>query len=81
MLFTQSQVQQDLMRPKSAMFHLNSIEDVAKDFVDYIKRERNEDLVVNDFLKDMNTFALEAILVVALDTKLGALKHNPGNEY
>ena len=36
-----SKVQQDLMRPKSATFYLDKIQDIADEFVRYIQRNRD----------------------------------------
>ena len=36
-----SRVQQDMMRPKSATFYLDKIQDISDEFVQYIRRKRN----------------------------------------
>ena len=38
-----SRVQQDMMRPKSATFYLDKIQDISDELVQYIRRQRNPD--------------------------------------
>ena len=52
--YSRSKVQQDLMRPKSATFYLEEIQNVAQDFVDFIKEKRSvDDHVIKDFLPEI----------------------------
>ena len=66
------------MRPKSAMFYLNSLQDISKEFVEYVKRERDSDGIKGNFLDDMHRLGFESISFVALDTKMGSLKPQVG---
>eukprot|EP00095_Tigriopus_kingsejongensis_P005254 maker-scaffold353_size198981-snap-gene-0.38 protein:Tk05254 transcript:maker-scaffold353_size198981-snap-gene-0.38-mRNA-1 annotation:"hypothetical protein DAPPUDRAFT_319971" len=70
-----SNVQQDMMRPKSAMFYIDPLMEVGEDFVIKLKR----DCLPNgtnpgDFLEYAHLFAFEAISVIALDARMGVLK-------
>ena len=65
------------MRPKSAMFYLDKLDDVGQEMVDFIRRERNpKDDVVSDFLPLAHRFGLETITVIALDSHLGCFAKN-----
>ncbi len=70
-----NKVQQDMMRPKSAMFYIDSIQEVAGEFVDFVRTRLDSDGVNRgDFLKDCQSFAFESSCLIALDYKLGAFK-------
>ncbi len=71
-----SKVQQDLMRPKSALFYVDGLQEVAQDFVIFIreKRDLGNGGTMNDFLPDIYKFTLEAITLVALDSRVGCLE-------
>ena len=67
-----SKVQQDLMRPKSALFYLGRLQDIGQEFVDYIRRERNpKNDVIMDFLPMTHRFGFESITAIALNSRLG----------
>ncbi len=73
--WTRSKVQQDLMRPKSALFYIDELQDVSQDFVNFIRAIRDpDDHTVNNFLPDIYRFTFEAVTLIALDTRLGCLK-------
>ena len=57
-----SLVQQDMMRPKSALFYVNEIQHVSNDFVEYIDKRRSKSadgLTVTDMLPDLYKYGLE----------------------
>ena len=64
-----------MMRPKSAMFYLDKLQEIGDEFVAYIRRERDRrsDGTIPDFLLPCHRFALESITAIALDTRLGCL--------
>jgi hypothetical protein len=65
----------DMMRPKSAMFYLDKLQDISDEFASYIRRERNpKDQTISDFLLPCHRFSLEAITEIALNTRLGCLR-------
>ena len=60
------------MRPKSAYYYLDKLQEIGEDFTNYIKRSRNPaDGTVADILLPCHRFALESITAIALDTRLG----------
>ena len=66
------------MRPKSALFYVEQIQEVAADFVNLIRihLERGVDGVTyeGDLLPLLHRFSLESIAVITLDTRMGSLK-------
>ena len=67
-------VQQDLMRPKSALYYLNEIENVSQDFVSLIRLLRSkEDQTIDDFLPIIYRFTLESICTITLEQRIGCL--------
>lgn len=66
-----SKVQQDLMRPKSALFYLDKISSIADEMVDFVRRERDSDKMLEDFLPVAHRFGLESINIIALNSRLG----------
>lgn len=70
-----SKVQQDLMRPQSAHFYLSEMQDIAQEFMEFIRCQRTRDEnVIEDFLPDIYRFTFEAIACIAMDERLGCLK-------
>ena len=67
-------VQQDLMRPKAALYYLNEIDAVADDFVSLIRQLRSkEDQSIENFLPIIYRFTLESICTIALEQRIGSL--------
>ena len=66
-----SKVQQDMMRPKSASFYTDKINGIADEMVAFIRRERNSNNCVEDFLPLAHKFGLESITAIALNSRLG----------
>ena len=59
-----------MMRPQSALFYTEKLQDVADDFVKYVEQKRRSDLTnPGDFLDDLHDLALEHITAIALDTR------------
>lgn len=77
-----SKVQQDLMRPKSAMYFVDKLQVVSDDFVKYIKVARSEkdNSLGDDVLPHIYRFALESISLIALDTRIGCLEKEMDSE-
>jgi hypothetical protein len=65
-----------MMRPKSAMFYLDELQEIGDEFVAYIRRERGQraDGTIPDFLMPCHRYALESITAIALNTRLGCLE-------
>ena len=69
------QVQQDMMRPKSALYYINEMEEIATELVDKISDLKGEDGVgIKDIHPLVQEYALEAVGCVFLNARLGALK-------
>ena len=66
-------VQQDMMRPKSALYYLSELEDIAVEFTNKIYEHKDEDGMMEPYYF-INAFALEAVGSVFMGTRLGALK-------
>ena len=74
-----SKVQQDMMRPKSAMHYIEPLEQVVEEFFEYVDRElaaTPDKATIENFTPDLYKYALEAIVMIALDRKLGAFEEN-----
>merc|ERR1712110_914656 len=71
-----SKVQQDMLRPKSAMSYITHIENISSDFLDLVHDSLDEKNEVPDLLDLVNMFALESIVIIFLDQRLGCLKKN-----
>ena len=69
-----SKIQQDLMRPRSAHFYLEEIQEVADEFMDFIRSQRSPEKIIKDCLPEIYRFTFESISLIALDTRLGCLK-------
>jgi len=69
------QVQQDMMRPKSALYYIDEMEDIAGELVEKIASMKGED---GQGIKDIHPFiqeyALEAVGCIFLNARLAALK-------
>ncbi len=69
-----SKVQQDLMRPKSAHYYLNEIENISEEFMNFIRKTRSTDeKIIKNSLPELYRFTLESICYIALDTRLGCM--------
>ncbi|CAG9800180.1 unnamed protein product [Chironomus riparius] len=66
-----TKVNQIMMQPRNVKMYIPVIDDVASDFIKKIRSIRNDNLLVPDnFLENMNEWALESIALIALDTRL-----------
>ena len=71
------QVQQPMMRPKSAVGYTQKIEEVAQQFIDSRVRPRRDARTgetPEDFLYDLYRWALESVACIALNTRLGCFE-------
>jgi len=76
-----SKTQQDMMRPKSALFYTSGIQETAHELTNYIRTKVDaEGKYPVDFLPDLYTWAFESIALVALDYKLNAFNSNATDE-
>ena len=69
------QVQQDMMRPKSALYYINELDDIAGDLADKVSAEKSCDGgSIEDMFPILQAYALEAVGSIFLGARLGALK-------
>ena len=68
-----SKVQQDMMRPKSAMFYINDIEEISQQFVELLAANTDSNSEVEDIIQHLYCWSLESIAAIFLDTRLGTL--------
>jgi len=74
-------VQQDMMRLKSAMFYINSIEEISAQFCDVIedmKDPKNNE--IEDIAESCYRWALESTTSIFLNTRLGCLEEIPSKD-
>ena len=72
---TRTRVQQDMMRPQSAMFYIDPLQDIANDLVSAIKDSRDASScgTVKPTVTLLQLFAFEAISYVFLGERFQAL--------
>lgn len=63
-----------MMTPRTVKSYMNSVDVVARDFVEKIGmlRDKNDEMPA-DFVKEIGAWSLESIGVIALDRRLGAM--------
>jgi len=66
-------VQQDMMRPKSALYYISDLEDIAIEFTEMVKENKDENGMLEPCYL-INAFALECVGSMFMGTRLGALK-------
>ena len=64
-----SKVQQDLMRPKSAHFYLDEIQEVADEFMDFIRNQKSDDSTMMNCLPEIYRYTFESICLISLDAR------------
>ena len=73
-------MQQDMMRPKSAMYYVNSIEEISTDLASLIDRTKDSNSDIADVVSVIFPWALESISSIFLDTRLGCLGETPSTD-
>ena len=68
-----SKVQQDLMRPKSALYYIRDLERIAMDVSEQIIEKETDRNGVMEVVKMCQKYSLEAVAFVFLGSRLGAL--------
>ena len=76
-----SKVQQDMMRPKSALYYIAEMEEIAKELSEKIETLVGPDGGVLDPHRVVQEFALEAVGCVFLGARLGALKGTEDSKF
>ncbi|EFN89967.1 Probable cytochrome P450 12a5, mitochondrial [Harpegnathos saltator] len=77
-----TKVNQYMMQPRAVRAHVTQIHDVTIDFMKLMQTLRDPDTleVPNDFFNELCKWSVEAICAIALDCRLGCLKHDlPAN--
>lgn len=69
-----------MMRPKSAMFYISTIEEISNQLLDKIEKSLDSKQEVDDLTKIVYFWALEAISAIFLDTRLGCLEDKPSKD-
>ena len=68
-------VQQDMMRPKSALYYTKSLDSIAEELADRIAAEKGDSGTdIRDIHPLVQAFALESIGCIFMGTRLGAIK-------
>ena len=77
-----SLVQQDMLRPKSAMFYLASIEEISLELADKMEDDLDDKSEIDDVMGLLARWALEAVTSIFLDTRLNCLAedHQPNSD-
>lgn len=75
-----SKVQQDMMRPKSAMFYIKVLEDITLDLIEVLSHKRDSNGEIDDLLPYAHQWALESISAIFLDARLGCLDENQAED-
>jgi len=73
-----SLVQQDMMRPKSALFYIDEIDELMDDFILKLEGLLDKERKIDDLSLTLYEFALDAIGLMFIGSKLGVLQ---GSEY
>jgi len=71
-----SKVQQDMMRPKSAMFYIDSIDEISEQLVNYMEKNMDANGEIDDATEYLYKWSLESIASIFLDARLGCLEEN-----
>ena len=69
-----------MMRPKSAMFYISTIEQISNELADKIEKSLDSEREIEDLTKTVYFWALEAISAIFLDTRLGCLEEKPSKD-
>lgn len=74
---SRSALNQTMMQPRNTKIYVQPIDEVANDLVERIKMIRDaKSEVPENFINELNKWALESIALIALDTRLGCLDGN-----
>ena len=69
-----------MMRPKSAMFYIGTIEQISNELAEKIEKSLDSKREIGDLTKTVYFWALEAIAAIFLDTRLGCLEEQPSKD-
>ena len=63
-----SLVQQDMLRPKSAMFYIDSMEEISNEFVAKMSEESDSRMEVDNVMRYIHQWSLESGVKIFLNT-------------
>ena len=69
-----TKVQQDMLRPKSAMFYINDIQEISSELGDLVQKNLDDNKEVSDLLEYINRWSLESIIAIFLDMRINCLR-------
>jgi cytochrome P450 len=69
-----------MMRPKSAMVYIDSIEEISEELLDRIDKQKDPQGEIEDVTEQMYFWALESISSIFLNTRLGCLGEEPSGD-
>jgi len=69
-----SKVQQDMMRPKSALFYIDDLTSIVDEVIEKLENNMNNTREISDLNTTLNQFGLEAIGVMFIGARLGVLQ-------
>ena len=69
---TRSLVQQDMMRPKSALYYTEELDEISRDVVNIIKRDRDAEQCF-EINKICQEYALESVAYIFLGSRLDTM--------
>lgn len=78
-----SLVQQDMMRPKSAMYYLDQIQDIGNDFAAFLDREMSSSAdgkTIRGLLPQLYNYGYEGSAAIALNRRMRVFDENPDPE-
>ena len=70
-------VQQDLMRPKSALFYIKELNESAEELCAKVVANLDANSETTDINATLQRFALEATGIMFIGTRLGCMNNNP----
>ena len=73
-------VQQDMMRPRSAMFYIDTVDASSRQLCDLLRFHRDQTGLVSDVLPNVYRWALDSITSIFLNAKIGCLDQNPSED-
>jgi len=75
-----SMVQQDMMRPKSALHYMDDLSQVTNEFLDLVEKNLSDKRDIPDVVPLVYRWALEAVGDIFLDSRIGCLNDPPAKE-
>jgi len=71
-----SAVQQDMLRPKSAVYYLSSLQDISDQLATVLDNNKDANNEIDDLTKHLYRWSMESIGSIFLNTRLGCLDEN-----